>query len=128
MNYKMTTVFILDMLVILASRSLFFLVSSNLCLFNNFLKDLRQMNPFSKDRICIFAYFSIHTNVRLAIWWNSFKLLGRCLLYIYIYLFIYLYLYFISFIIFYFIFNFIIWLNFLGFASWFWQLSSSRKI
>ena len=81
MNYTITTIFILDILVILASTSLFFQVNANLYLLDVFLKDFKQMNHFSIDRSCIFAYFWIQTNVMLAIWWDSFQLyLYLCIL------------------------------------------------
>ena len=34
-----------------------FSVNANLCLLHVFLKELRQMNPFSMDRSCISSYF-----------------------------------------------------------------------
>ena len=46
MNFTISTLFILDMSVILASTSLFFPVNANLCLLHVFLKELRQINPF----------------------------------------------------------------------------------
>jgi len=49
MNFTISTLFILDMSVILASTSLFFPVNANLCLLHVFLKELRQINPFSMD-------------------------------------------------------------------------------